>query len=193
MATAIYEGIYPRQNGSILRHVKRTGGERRQAVRRDHFSEEFCSRPDPRLQAIDAAPRTRSRPPHRRGRPRRSGARAFLLELLSDFQVTVPKIGIIRAEHVPVVILTSNRTREIHDALKRRCLYHWIDFPDYDKEFRISQAACPGSTEEPGAADRGLHPGATRHRSLQAAGMAETLHGRGHCGPRHGRSQRAGR
>ena len=72
---------------------------------------------------------------------------AFLLELLSDFQVTVPEIGTIRAEHVPVVILTSNRTREIHDALKRRCLYHWIDFPNYDKEFRILQARVPEAPE----------------------------------------------
>ena len=62
---------------------------------------------------------------------------AYLLELLSDFQVTIPELGTIRAEQPPIVILTSNRTREIHDALKRRCIYHWIDYPDYDREVAI--------------------------------------------------------
>jgi MoxR-like ATPase len=69
---------------------------------------------------------------------------AFLLEILSDFQVTVPEIGTIRAQHPPRVVLTSNRTREVHDALKRRCLYHWIDYPTADKEYAIVQARLPG-------------------------------------------------
>jgi MoxR-like ATPase len=68
---------------------------------------------------------------------------AFLLELLSDFQVTIPEIGVIQAAQPPVVILTSNRTREIHDALKRRCLYHWIDYPTFDKELAIVRAKVP--------------------------------------------------
>jgi MoxR-like ATPase len=68
---------------------------------------------------------------------------AFLLEVLSDFQVTVPEIGTIRAERPPVVIITSNRTREIHDALKRRCLYHWIDYPSLEKEYKILLAKVP--------------------------------------------------
>jgi MoxR-like ATPase len=68
---------------------------------------------------------------------------AFLLELLSDFQITIPEIGVIRATQPPVVILTSNRTREIHDALKRRCLYHWIDYPTFDKELAIVHAKVP--------------------------------------------------
>lgn len=72
---------------------------------------------------------------------------AYLLEVLSDFQVTVPEIGTIRAETPPLVILTSNRTREIHDALKRRCLYHWIDFPSFDKELQIVQARVPQASE----------------------------------------------
>ena len=95
---------------------------------------------------------------------------AFLLELLSDFQVTVPELGTIRAEHVPIVILTSNRTREIHDALKRRCLYYWIDFPTYEKEFRILSREGAGSAGEAGDADLHLHAGAARGRSLQVAG-----------------------
>ena len=69
---------------------------------------------------------------------------AYLLEILSDFQVTVPEIGTIKAEHPPRVILTSNRTREVHDALKRRCLYHWIDYPTAQKEYAIVLARCPG-------------------------------------------------
>lgn len=72
---------------------------------------------------------------------------AFLLEVLSDFQVTIPEIGTVRAETPPVVILTSNRTREIHDALKRRCLYHWIDYPSFDKEMQIVKAQIPDAPE----------------------------------------------
>jgi MoxR-like ATPase len=72
---------------------------------------------------------------------------AFLLEALSDFQVTIPEIGTIKAAEPPIVILTSNRTREVHDALKRRCLYHWVDYPDFDRELDILQSACPDATE----------------------------------------------
>jgi MoxR-like ATPase len=72
---------------------------------------------------------------------------AFLLEILSDFQVTVPEIGTIKAEQPPVVVITSNRTREIHDALKRRCLYHWIDYPSFEKEYNIVLAKVPEAPE----------------------------------------------
>ena len=68
---------------------------------------------------------------------------AFLLEALSDFQVTIPELGTIRAPAPPIVILTSNRTREVHDALKRRCLYHWVDYPDFERELSILQAQVP--------------------------------------------------
>ena len=68
---------------------------------------------------------------------------AFLLEALSDFQVTVPELGVIKAQEPPIVILTSNRTREVHDALKRRCLYHWVDFPDFNREMEILRACVP--------------------------------------------------
>ncbi len=73
---------------------------------------------------------------------------AFLLEVLSDFQITIPEIGTIKAEEPPVVILTSNRTREIHDALKRRCLYHWIDYPSFEKEYNIVLAKVPQAPEQ---------------------------------------------
>lgn len=69
---------------------------------------------------------------------------AFLLEILSDFQVSIPEIGTLKARHKPLVVVTSNRTRDVHDALKRRCLYHWIDYPDPQKELRIVQARVPG-------------------------------------------------
>src|SRR5215469_3783059 len=69
---------------------------------------------------------------------------AFLLELLSDFQITVPELGTIKAKYVPYVILTSNRTRELSDALKRRCFYHWIDYPSFEKEMKIVRARLPG-------------------------------------------------
>ncbi len=73
---------------------------------------------------------------------------AFLLEVLSDFQISIPEIGTIRAPQPPIVIITSNRTREIHDALKRRCLYHWIDYPDFQKEYGIVLAKVPGAPEQ---------------------------------------------
>ena len=72
---------------------------------------------------------------------------AFLLEALSDFQVTIPELGTIRAPEPPIVILTSNRTREVHDALKRRCLYHWVDYPDFEREMEILHARAPEATE----------------------------------------------
>jgi MoxR-like ATPase len=72
---------------------------------------------------------------------------AFLLELLSDFQITIPELGTVRAEHRPLVVLTSNRVRELSDALKRRCLYHWIDYPSYEKELEIVRAKAAGITE----------------------------------------------
>jgi len=73
---------------------------------------------------------------------------AFLLEVLSDFQITIPELGTLSAKHRPVVIVTSNRTREVHDALKRRCLYHWIDYPAFDKELAIITAKVPQASEQ---------------------------------------------
>jgi len=73
---------------------------------------------------------------------------AYLLEVLSEFQVTVPEIGVIRATEPPIVIITSNRTREVHDAIKRRCLYHWVDYPDMERELGIVRAKVPGMPEQ---------------------------------------------
>ena len=72
---------------------------------------------------------------------------AFLLEILADFQITIPEIGTLKARKKPMVVVTSNRTRDVHDALKRRCLYHWIDYPSFEKEYRIVTTHLPGIQE----------------------------------------------
>jgi MoxR-like ATPase len=100
---------------------------------------------------------------------------AFLLEMLSDFQVTVPELGTIRAERPPAVVLTSNRTRELHDALKRRCLYHWIDYPSLDREVEILAARAP---TVPADLARRVTAAVDRIRTLdlvKAPGVAETI------------------
>jgi MoxR-like ATPase len=100
---------------------------------------------------------------------------AYLLELLSDFQVTVPEFGLVKAEHPPIVIITSNRTREIHDALKRRCLYHWIDYPAAERELAILRAKAPGIGKRL-AAELVQFVQAIRKEDLfKVPGVAETL------------------
>lgn len=100
---------------------------------------------------------------------------AFLLELLSDFQVSIPELGTISAKHVPYVVLTSNRSRELGDALKRRCLYQWIDYPSFEKEMRIVRARLPGMEEElAGQLVRYVQAVRQLHLSKQP-GVAETL------------------
>jgi MoxR-like ATPase len=137
---AVYEWNYPRQMLAI--RAAEASHESREAAMAEIFSEEYLIK-RPLLQAIE----------HRGKAPvllideidrADEEFEAFLLELLSDFQVSVPEIGTLVAEHPPVVIITSNRTRELHDALKRRCLYHWIDYPTVDKEYRIVQTKVPG-------------------------------------------------
>ncbi len=137
---AVYEWNYPRQMLAI--RAAEASHESREAAMAEIFSEDYLIK-RPLLQAIE----------HKGKAPvllideidrADEEFEAFLLELLSDFQVTVPEIGTLVAEHPPIVIITSNRTRELHDALKRRCLYHWIDYPSIDKEYRIVQAKVPG-------------------------------------------------
>ncbi|CAA9558992.1 MAG: Carbon monoxide oxidation accessory protein CoxD [uncultured Thermomicrobiales bacterium] len=145
-SSAIYEWDYPRQM-LYLRTIEATGALDPYAAQHNLFGPQFLLK-RPLLQAIDAA-HDRS-PVLLIDEVDRADQEleAFLLELLSDFQVTVPELGTIRAAHVPIVILTSNRTREIHDALKRRCLYYWIDFPTFEKEFRILAAKVPEAPEQ---------------------------------------------
>ena len=100
---------------------------------------------------------------------------SFLLELLSDFQITVPEIGSIRATHRPIVILTSNRTREIHDALKRRCIYCWIDYPTFDKELAIVSMKVPELTEHVTRQSVEFVQRLRREDLLKPPGIAETL------------------
>jgi MoxR-like ATPase len=100
---------------------------------------------------------------------------AFLLEFLSDFQITIPELGTIRAQTPPVVVLTSNRTRELHDALKRRCLYHWIAFPDAERERAIIDAKVPGLPQEAAQALVDAVSGVRRLRLIKPPGIAETI------------------
>lgn len=172
-SAAIYEWDYPRQM-LYLQTLQATGGVDRDQARRDLFGEEFLLK-RPLLQAIDAA--------HNRSPVllidevdrADQELEAFLLELLSDFQVTVPELGTIRAEHVPIVILTSNRTREIHDALKRRCLYYWIDFPTYQKEFQILTVKAPDASERLRLQICAFTQGLREVDLFKPPGMAETL------------------
>lgn len=100
---------------------------------------------------------------------------AFLLELLSDFQISIPELGTVRARHVPFVILTSNRSRELSDALKRRCLYHWIDYPNLEKELRIVTSRLPGIKQELAKQVVGFVQSVRDLHLSKAPGVAETL------------------
>jgi MoxR-like ATPase len=172
-SSAIYEWDYPRQM-LFLRSLEATGNLDRDEVRKDLFGEEFLLK-RPLLQAIDIA--HQKAPVLLIDEVDRADQEleAFLLEILSDFQVTVPELGTMRAEHVPIVILTSNRTREIHDALKRRCLYYWIDFPNFDKEFRILSAKVPEASERLATEICTFTQGLRDVDLFKSPGMAETL------------------
>jgi MoxR-like ATPase len=100
---------------------------------------------------------------------------AFLLEILSDFQVSIPEFGVLRAAEPPIVVLTSNRTREVHDALKRRCLYHWVGYPDAVRELMILKARVPEANAELGAAIVKYVQNLRRRNLYKAPGVAETL------------------
>ncbi len=155
-ASAVYEWNYAAQMIEI-RLGEAAGGEDtgandratndRAALARSIFDERFLIR-RPLLEALTPRP---NGPPillidelDRTDEP----FEAYLLELLSDFQVSIPELGTIKAVEPPIVIITSNRTREIHDALKRRCLYHWVDYPDADRELEIVRLKAPGASEQ---------------------------------------------
>jgi len=147
VASAVYEWDYSRQMLEIrlLEAEGKVGGRvSREEARRDLFSGEFLLK-RPLLQAVTAEEAGDPAPVLLIDELDRADEEfeAFLLEVLSDFQVTVPEIGTLRAKEPPIVVITSNRTREIHDALRRRCLYHWIDYPSYEKELRIVEAKVP--------------------------------------------------
>ena len=145
VSSAVYEWNYPRQMLQI-RLLEAAGAVDVPHAQHDLFSPEFLLK-RPLLRALES-PGGRA-PVLLIDELDRADEEfeAFLLEVLADFQVTVPEIGAIRAATPPVVIITSNRTREIHDALKRRCLYHWIDYPTFEKEYRIVLAKAPAAPE----------------------------------------------
>ncbi len=146
VASAVYEWNYPAQMLEI-RMAEAAGVSDRDRLEHDIFSERYLIR-RPVLQALQSAP----------GRApvflideldRTDEAfEAFLLEVLSDFQVTIPEFGTVKAAEPPIVIVTSNRTREVHDALKRRCLYHWVDYPKAADELAIIRRKVPGCNEQ---------------------------------------------
>jgi MoxR-like ATPase len=144
VSTAVYEWNYTRQ----MLHIRlmEAGGINRQEELKEIFGPDFLIQ-RPLLQAIDAS--NADAPVLLIDELDRSDEEfeAYLLELLSDFQITIPEIGTIQAKEPPIVIITSNRTREIHDALRRRCLYYWIDFPTLDKEYSIVLARMPEAPE----------------------------------------------
>ncbi|HLY67679.1 MAG TPA: MoxR family ATPase [Chloroflexota bacterium] len=100
---------------------------------------------------------------------------AFLLEVLSDFQVSIPEIGTVKAQHIPYVVLTSNRTRELSDALRRRCLYFWIDYPSFEKEVRVVKAKVPGINDALAEQVCLFMQGVRSVRLIKTPGVAETL------------------
>lgn len=173
VASAIYEWNYAAQMVEI-RMLEATGADDRAAMQKDVYSERFLIR-RPLLQAlqgevgkapvllIDELDRTDE------------AFEAFLLEILSDFQITIPELGTITAQEPPIVVITTNRTREIHDALKRRCLYHWVDYPDAERELAIVQGKVPDAGE---ALSREIVAYVQKLRTLDLfknPGVAETL------------------
>ncbi len=167
---AVYEWNYTRQ----MLHIRMMEARNTWTDETELFGPEFLLR-RPLLQAIESS---RSKPPVLLvDEIDRSDEEfeAFLLEVLSDFQITVPEIGTIKAERPPVVIITSNRTREVHDALKRRCLYYWIDYPTFDKEFEIVRAKIPQASAQLARQITGFVQELRRVDLYKIPGVAETL------------------
>ncbi len=170
---AVYEWNHTRQMLEI-RMMEASGEVDRQTAAADLFSERFLIK-RPLLQAIDES---------REGSPvllideldrADEEFEGFLLELLADFQITIPELGTYRAAHPPVVIITSNRTREIHDALKRRCLYYWIDYPDFQKEMQIVTTRMPDAPRRLAQQVTGFIQELRETELYKIPGVSETL------------------
>jgi MoxR-like ATPase len=170
--TAVYEWNYPRQMLEI--RLLEAQGKLDDARAHDIFSSQFLLK-RPLLQALEA---TDGIPPvlliDEIDRADEE-FEAFLLEILSDFQVTIPEIGTVRAEQPPRVVLTSNRTREVHDALKRRCLYHWIDYPDAQREYEIVLARVPDTPDRLASAIVAFVQRLRAGELTKVPGVAETI------------------
>lgn len=173
ISQAVYEWNYARQLLEI-RLMEAAGVVDRQKAARELFGEEFLIK-RPLLQALSNGG---EHPPVLlideldRADEEFEG---FLLELLADFQITIPELGTIRAAIPPIVIITSNRTRELHDALKRRCLYFWIEYPDFEKELRIVKAKVPGAPARLAEQVTAFVQELRTTDLYKAAGVSETL------------------
>ncbi|WP_299839420.1 MoxR family ATPase [uncultured Paracoccus sp.] len=172
-SSAIYEWNFAAQMVAI-RTAEAVGQTDRAALRTELSSDEFLIR-RPLLEALEPQPEG---PPvllideiDRTDEP----FEAFLLELLSDYQVTIPELGTIKAVEPPIVILTSNRTREVHDALKRRCLYHWVDYPGFQRELSILRARVPEATEKLSAEIVAFVQGLRGEDLFKSPGVAESI------------------
>jgi MoxR-like ATPase len=173
VATAVYEWNYPAQMMAI--RLSEVAGEHdKERIEHDIFSQRYLIK-RPLLQAmepsVDGAPVLLIDEIDRAD----EAFEAYLLEILSDFQVTIPEIGVVKAPEPPIVVITSNRTREIHDALKRRCLYHWVGYPDSAREMAIVRAKAPQAPER---LTRELVAFVQRLRKqdlFKSPGVAETL------------------
>jgi MoxR-like ATPase len=173
VASAVYEWNYAAQMIAI-RAAEAEGEHDSKRIQSDVFSERFLIK-RPLLQALEPDPA---------GAPvllideldRSDEAfEAFLLEVLADFQVTIPELGTVKAEHPPIVVITSNRTREIHDALKRRCLYHWVGYPTASRELEIVRAKVPGVSKKLSEQVVGFVQALRKQDLFKSPGVAETL------------------
>jgi len=173
VSQAVYEWNYPRQLLEI-RMIETATDLDRAAVTHELFTETFLIK-RPLLRAVE---QTRERAPVLlideidRADEEFEG---YLLEFLSDFQVTIPELGTIRADEPPVVVITSNRTRDVHDALKRRCVYSWIPYPDFEKEYRIVTAKVPGASERLARQVTAFVQDLRTADLYKASGISETL------------------
>jgi MoxR-like ATPase len=173
VASAVYEWNYAEQMIAI-RVAEAEGNVDRERLTHDVFSERFLIK-RPLLQALE--PDTAGAPVLLIDELDRADEafEAFLLEVLADFQVTIPEMGTITAEHPPIVIVTSNRTREIHDALKRRCLYHWVGYPNAERELAIVRAKVPGVGKRLSQEVVHFVQSLRKEDLFKAPGVAETL------------------
>lgn len=173
ISSAVYEWDYARQMMQI-RLMEATGERDQEKVRHEVFGAEFLLK-RPLLQALES---TNGKAPvlliDELDRADEE-FEAFLLEFLSDWQITVPEVGTLQAEKTPVVVITSNRTREIHDALKRRCMYYWIDYPSFEKEYKIVREKVPGVPEKLAQQAVAFVQELRKQDLYKAPGVAETL------------------
>jgi MoxR-like ATPase len=174
IAAAVYEWNYAAQMIAI-RAAEAGGGEHdRERLERDVFSERFLIK-RPLLQALE--PDTAGAPVLLIDEIDRTDEafEAFLLEVLGDFQITIPEMGTVKAAHPPVVVITSNRTREVHDALKRRCLYHWVGYPSAERELNIVRAKVPGVGKKLSEQVVAFVQSLRKQDLFKSPGVAETL------------------